>query len=222
MKPSKLISICVALPSLIAGILLSQPGMALQGLPQEPYEWTVQNYNKALNELLSAGRIAPEAFPKDAKWIVTVRIVSSDKNEPEIRISLRQSYDGTVVAEVLKPRMTSLFDQLLRLRRDRAGLPAKKLFPLVGLEQFTVNGKSVPELNELATDFEKMRISPVLPDVLMLDAVSYEFWSQSMYGNLVEASLVGPGPSAPEQPHELLRWAERLRSVLLNRRAPRP
>src|SRR5262249_6298220 len=63
-------------------------------------------------------------------------------------------------------------------------------------------------------EFEKIRFSPVLSDVLMTDPTKYMFRVEAYWGERMELVLYGPGRSAPHQPSPMLEWVERLRRLL--------
>src|ERR1044072_2891108 len=67
----------------------------------ESDRWAERNYTTVLNNLLPSGAIAPDKFPKDLKWTVTVRIVSPFE-QPECRFSMKKAYDGRVEISAIK------------------------------------------------------------------------------------------------------------------------
>lgn len=67
----------------------------------------------------------------------------------------------------------------------------------------------------LAANFEKIRISPVLSDELMMDATEYHLHIQSSAGVSLELTLYGPGPQEPHQPPGLVQRADLVRASLV-------
>lgn len=174
--------------------------------------WVQGNYVRVLNAILPTGAIAPDKFPKNVQWIVTVRI-SPPLETPEYRFSMMKTYDGKVVATITTPRGDSIVSQLRVFKRRYPRAPVKRLISLISIDNRMITQANNPKLAQLASEFESINMSPVLPDELTSDETGYEFWSQSLWGNRMEVTIAGPGPDADKQPHRLLQWAEAFRAA---------
>lgn len=175
--------------------------------------WARENYATALSIILPSGEIALTQFPKNVKWIVTVRILPAFE-KPEYRFSMRKFYNGSVELSVLKPEGSSILSQLRALKTKYPDDSLQKICGFVSLDQMKITQSEKPRLGQLANKFEAISMSPVLPDELRVDDTGYEFWSQSLWGNRMSLTLSGPGPSAKRQPHPLLEWVESVRSAI--------
>jgi|GEM_PF-2498251 len=191
----------------------SCPRHAEAAQDREIDRWVQANYAAALNYLLPMGKIEPEKFPQNIRWIVTVRILPPF-GAPEYRLSLRKTYEGKVEAEVASAKGGSVLSQLQALRKKYPDSTLEKLVELVSVQRWTISQDDLAELRQLAIDFEVIRLSPVLPDELRMDETGYEFWIQSLWGNQMEVRLSGPGSSAKKQPYPLLQWVEAFRRVV--------
>lgn len=177
------------------------------------YSWAQENYATALSLILPTGEIALTQFPKNVKWIVTVRILPPFE-KPEYRFTMRKFYDGSVELTVLKPEGSSILSQLRALKSKYPNDSLEKICGFVSLDQMKITQSEKPQLGKLANQFEAINISPVLPDELSVDDTGYEFWSQSLWGNRMNLTLGGPGPGSSKQPHPLLEWAESVGSAI--------
>ena len=180
---------------------------------QDRNDWAERNYAAVLETLLPSGAVTPEKFPENIKWMVTVRILPPHEN-PEYRFSFHRTYDGRVAASVTAAKGTSIISQLRRLNSKYSDVAPQKISEMISIERRTITQAECPRLRQLASQFEAIHISPVLPDELRMDETGYEFWSQSLYGNRMNVLLGGPGSDAKRQPHPLLQWAEDVRKTL--------
>jgi len=175
--------------------------------------WRRENRRAIEDALFASGVIEAGQFPGDTRWVVTVR-VDSAFDGTEIRFTMRQRYDHRVELSVTEPNGSSVDAQIRRLKQENPDANAEEIASLVAIQQRSLTDRNCPSLKALAADFEKVRVSPVLPDVLMMDAYEYRFWSRSLWGNHMEVFLSGPGPQAKRQPHPLLEWTEAVRSSI--------
>ena len=183
------------------------------GLEDNAEKWAQQNYATALSRVLPGGDIAVSKFPKNVKWMVTVRILPPFE-KPEYRFSMQKMYDGRVEMSVIKAKGSSIISQLQALKGKYPEDSLEKLCDSISLEQLKITQYDTRQLGRLADQFEAINISPVLPDELRVDDTGYELWSQSQWGNRMSLTISGPGPGAKRQPHPLLRWAESVRSAI--------
>jgi hypothetical protein len=174
-------------------------------------EWAERNYTVVRDILLPGGTIAPEKFPKNVKWSVTVRI-SPPHEKPEYQFFMQKTYDGKVEVSVIAAKGASIFSQLQALEKKYRDAPVERIIGLIALERQTITQDDCPQLSSLANQFEGISMSLVLPDELSVDETGYELWSQSLWGNRLNVVLGGPGADAKEQSHPLLQWAEAARS----------
>jgi hypothetical protein len=134
-------------------------------------------------------------------------------DQSESWFCLTAKYDRTVELRARRARGGSLMSQLSGLKGKLDKSDDQIISENVQVDEYRVTDQEIPELRKLVRDFEGMKLSPVMPDTLMMDPYSYHFWTESQWGQQLSASLVGPGPSSPRQPHPLLSWAERLRGI---------
>lgn len=176
-------------------------------------EWADRNYAAVLEVLLPTGVIAPEKFPKGAKWITTVRIIPPYQ-KLEYHFSMTKMYGGKVELLVTTAKGKSIISQLQELRIKHPDASVEKLTGLIAIEKSIITHNNCSRISLLADQFEKINISPVLPDELGVDETGYELWTQSQWGNRINLVLGGPGPAAKKQPHPLPRWVEAVRSAI--------
>jgi hypothetical protein len=176
-------------------------------------DWAERNYSVVLNSVLPIGAIDVDKFPRDVRWIVTVRIIPPFE-KPEFRFSLQKKYDGTIETIVSTPRDSSILTQLRELKKKKPDAAVEQISSLVTLKHSTVTDRNCPQLSRLARELESLKLSPVLRDEISMDSTGYEFWSQALWGNRLLVRRGGPGPDAPKQPNPLLNWIEDARNTL--------
>jgi len=185
-----------------------------QAVPiQEDAElWASQNYVKVLEAVLPSVDIESDKFPENIRWSAGVRIVPS-RESSEFKFTLHRFYDGRVTAFISEPKNAPIKTQLRELKRDSPSDTVERIIERVVIQHWTLTNEKCPQLKQLVKRFDSLRISPVLNDELMLDAVSYVVWSQAQWGDQVQLRLRGPGPSAQRQPYPLIQWVEDFRST---------
>jgi hypothetical protein len=148
------------------------------------------------------------------RWTVCVLVTPGYQKEPEYLLLLVKRYDGTAYARITRPRGPSIFTQLLKLKTEHLSASPAELARLIAVETRDGDQQTFPALLSLSDKFEKIRLSPVLSDVLMMDATTYFVHARSSSGEQIDLVLYSPGPSAPHQPCPLLEWVEEARRVL--------
>lgn len=181
---------------------------------REIEDWVVAHYSDVLDIVLPVRGASEEYIPKHVRWTVAVRISPPYEGSEELFVISNQ-YNGTVELCFKRPKGSSIRAQLRELKEMHPGANLETLSQLVRIEQHVLTLRDMPWLQELAHEFEQIRFSPVLPDEFALDETGYRFWSQSQWGQWMEIQLEGPGPGASKQPHPLLEWIEKVRSLVL-------
>lgn len=176
-------------------------------------DWAERNYSAVLNSVLPIGAIEIGKFPRDVRWMVTVRIIPPFE-KPEFRFSLQKKYDGKIETLVSTPRGSPILTQLRELKRKKPDATVEQISSLVAIQHSTVTDRDCPQLSRLARELESLKLSPVLPDEISMDSTGYEFWSHALWGNRMQVRLGGPGPDALKQPNPLLEWIEDARNTL--------
>jgi hypothetical protein len=171
-------------------------------------EWLRDNYAE-LRQRLLPDQVPFESPPKSTKWMTVV--VSRDSvRTSEYWFVLSLYDDGAAKITVRKPRQGSIARELQLLRKESPSESLGNLARAIKVDEWTISDQQSSGLRQLATEFESIRISPVMPDLLMSDPYVYHFWTQARYGQEVSVEIFGPGPNG-EQWHPLLSWAERVR-----------
>ncbi len=174
--------------------------------------WLTGNYDKVLDLTMPSGFVQS---PTDEKWTASVRIVPAFPSQWEFQFSLRRLRDGRAELSFALPMGSSVMAQLMDLRKKRPKATPEALSKGIAVAKRTLSGSEYPQLQRLADDFEGIKLSPALPEAIMLDATFYYFWLQSFSPNRIQARLGGYGPQAREQPHPLVDWAERVRNFCI-------
>jgi len=209
----------------ISGALASEPYLWQSGTSQGTTDtvdsWARENYSHILDLVLrdrcaqapvQAGRAI------DARWIACVRIVPAFKNEIEYSVSLEKRYDGILFAQIVKPESHSVYFQLCERKREQPRASGGDLAKLIATSSESGDQQRFPGLARLADQFEKIRLSPVLSDEIMMDPTEYRFSILSLSGERLQITLLGPGSAAPHQPPGLIQWAESLKETLATSR----
>ncbi len=173
--------------------------------------WLRDKYRSMLDLVLPLDKTNAQYLPKDVRWMVIIRIVGP-YSESESRLSLQMTYQNDVVSVFSSP-VPSLLSQLRSLKSDKRGAPDEEIARLISVKHRNFTVKNCSEINRLARDFENLRLSPVLPDELIMDGTSYEVWSRSQWGNEWILKYHGPGPQEPVQPFPLFTWVETAREL---------
>jgi len=174
-------------------------------------EWVHKNYAAVRRNVLP-DRLELSPFPADTKWIVVV-VVDEPFRAGEYWFSVTKKYDGSAKATVRIPHGAPLAKQIKELKETNPAATVETISKLVRIDEYSISDTQLAELRNLANSFEQITISPVMPDLLGLDLFEYRFWTESQYGQQMSAQLVGFGPGAKKQPHALVAWVERFRTV---------
>jgi hypothetical protein len=134
-----------------------------------------------------------------------VQVTPAFQNEPEALLLLEKGYDGTVYGRITRPQGASIREQLVKLKTEHPDASQTELGQMVAVETREGDQRSLPGLARLADEFGKIRLSPVLPDGLIMDSTTYFIRAESMWGDRIELVLNDSGP------RPLLQWVERLR-----------
>lgn len=172
--------------------------------------WARENYSRALDLVL------PDqcASSTNARWIACVRIVPGYPEEIEYSLSVEKRYDGTLRAQIVRPKGTSIRAQLRERKKANPRLSVSELAKLIRVESQAGDQQRFPGLLQLVGEFEQIRLPLVPSDEIMMDATQYRFCVRSSSGEHAELVLSGPGSAAPHQPQALLQWAESVRQML--------
>ena len=172
--------------------------------------WARENYSRAL-DLALPDRCASST---DARWLACIRIVPGYPEEIEYSLSIEKRYDGTIRAEIVRPKGTSIRGQLRELKKANPRASVSELAKLIRVESRAGDQERFPGLLPLAGEFEQIRFPLVPSDEIMMDATQYRFCVRSSSGEHAELMLSGPGSAAPRQPRALIKWAESVRQTL--------
>jgi hypothetical protein len=175
---------------------------------------STENY-ASVHQILFPEQLQITPFPPNVKWLVVVTVRPSYGGS-ETWFSLTSKYDGDIELHIKTPHGASLTRQLIELSESIPEATADELARMVKIDEYKIRDKDTPELRRLAETFQAIRLSPVLPDEMIMDSYNYHFWSKSQWGQEMSASLIGPGSEAPKQPHPLVEWAEKTRNVANN------
>jgi len=176
-------------------------------------DWVAANYRRVLDSVFDIPPRAGLKFPKNTKWLISIRITPPFPSGSECALSLQVDYDGAVMARIIYFKDSSLWSQLEDLRRRRPNASVEKLSSLLAVRRLEYTEKEIPDLTALARELESIRTDIILPDELAMDEVQYEIWSQSQWRNRMELVLGEPENSTRVNP--LLKWVDTLRLMLL-------
>jgi len=206
--------------AMLSGAAVSGSYLWRSGAPQDTKDsvdgWVRGNYTRVL-DLALRNRCSEDPVQArramDARWLACVRIVPAFKNENESSASLEKRYDGTLFAQLVRPKGHSVYVQLRERKKQQPSESPAGLAKLIEIESTSGDQRRFPGLSRLADEFEKMQVSPVLSDELMMDATEYRFSIRAPYGESLDLTLLGPGAAAPRQPPGLIQWAESLKET---------
>lgn len=175
------------------------------------------DYADALSLVLERSCQATDPSDLRVRFTVCGRILPPFENDPELGFSIRQYFDGTVRAVIVRPKSTSIRSQLHKLLEQQTTASAEDLAKMVLINLDTTDQQRSPALKDLAVSYGEIRFSPALPDELTMDSTKYELRYTAAYGNSLKLVLYGPGSDAARQTHPLLRWIESLKRALTQR-----
>jgi hypothetical protein len=166
----------------------------------------------SVHQMLFPDRLQLNPFPPNVKWIVVVTVRPAYAGS-ETWFSLASKYNGDIELDIKTPHRASLTRQLIDLTGKLPETTCDELARMVQIDEYKIRDKDTPALRRSAESFQAIRMSPVMPDQLIMDSYNYHFWSESQWEQEMSVNLVGPGPEAPKQPHPLVEWVEEMRSV---------
>jgi len=188
---------------------LASRALSAQEIKDSVDSWTRENYGRALDLVFQDAC----ATSKEARWFSCVRSLPGHKDEIEYSLLLERRYDGTVFARTARPKAQSIYRQLYQRKEENPRGSVGDLAKLIQIESQVSDQQRSGRLVELATDFEKLRVSPIPADEIIVDATEYRFRISSSSGEM-NIVLRGPGSGAPHQSQALIQWAESLRNTL--------
>lgn len=188
---------------------LGSRALSAQEIKDSVESWTRENYGRALDLVFQDAC----ATSKEARWFSCVRSLPGHKDEIEYSFLLEKRYDGTVFARIARPKAQSIYRQLRQRKEQNPLGSVGDLAKLIQIESQVGDQQRFGRLAELATDFEKLRVSPIPADEIIMDATEYRFRVRSSSGKM-NITLRGPGSAAPHQSQALIQWAESLRITL--------
>src|SRR5216683_1670109 len=175
MKRRRLVLIWLLAASCVAAIPFLTASSSRAGAPKDTKDsfdaWARDNYDRAL-DLVLQDRCTSAT---DARWLSCIRIVPGYPDELEYSLSVEKRYDGTVLAEIARPKVDSIRRQLRDRKKEHPHASVGDLAKLIELESRAVDQRRFPGIVRLADEFEKIRVSPVLSDEIMMDATQYRF-----------------------------------------------
>src|SRR5258706_8475 len=99
--------------------------------------WARRNYDIILDSLLPGGQVGAERFPKNVRWMVTVRILPPVE-QAEYRFSMQKTCDTGVEMSVILAKGSSILSQLRTLRVQNPRATLEEISALVSLDRWTV------------------------------------------------------------------------------------
>ena len=179
----------------------------------QSYTQSENTCSQLLDKLMPIGGNEAVTFPRNTKWLVTVRILPPFGHK-EAFLSLRKLYSGSADGLIVTPMGGSIYEQCRALQSKRPGQSVAESAQQVTVRRKEFSQKDLPQISSFVTEFETITLSPVLPDELSNDSTRYELWVWSQYGQHMSVTLVGPGLTSEKQPHPLLQWIEDYRKLL--------
>lgn len=170
-------------------------------------------YRMVIRALMPEGFLPTEEFPKDVKWVVTVRVMPPFDNA-ESYLTVRRSYGGNCQVVVTAPNGASILKQLRGVLKQHPNMKTDEIARQISLSRRTATDSTCPRLKQVVSQFESIRMTPVLPDQLIVDATTYEFWIESLWGNRMHVLLAEPGSTAGRRADPLAAWADSIGSIL--------
>jgi hypothetical protein len=181
-----------------------------QGMKKNDDGWVRDNYNLALDLIFPD----PCASAISGRWMVCIRSIPSFKNEIEYSFSVEKRYDGTILTRITRPKGRSIYRQLCERKKQYPLGSVNELSKKIRLESRKGDQAEFPQLTSLASEFEKLSLSPVLSDEIMIDPVEYDITVRSFSGESERLTLHGPGSAASHRTQPLVHWAEATRESL--------
>jgi hypothetical protein len=183
--------------------------------------WLNENYRKALDLILPVGMAASDETINDApEWILTVRVSPPWDASKFYQLTFLKNFKGSVEATIIMPKGGSISEQLINLRKRNPQATLEEISKLVSVNRQTFTEKERPQLKLLARRFERLKMSPLPPNALILHGTDYYFWVKPYWVNHVEYAITEPSGSywgnLGKYPHPLAKWAESVRMVLMN------
>src|SRR5437870_2659369 len=92
-------AITIALVGCASGLHGTNSRVATQGQKSDAH--VERYYPTVLERLLPSGQVSPETFPKNIRWMVTVRILPPFER-PEYRFTMQETYGSEVEISVIR------------------------------------------------------------------------------------------------------------------------
>lgn len=148
---------------------------------------------------------------------VTVRYIPGDTSQQvETKLVIREHADGKIVAEVWRPAVRSIQQQLRDLRAARPTTECDDAF--VGEIKIEHYALADPRVERSYRDFKKLRVPVAVESSIYLDTARFEVLAEGPM-NSTMFILYGPGVSE-RHPHALITWAAAMIEAASRRVAP--
>jgi hypothetical protein len=177
----------------------------------ESERWINKNWKSLLEKTLPIEPIDIDNYRKPDRWLVSIRIC-----DPDISVmvmTVRQYYSGTVELNAIRPLGASIIEQVEKAIRPGLNTSISEVAKKIKLARSSISSEKCPVLVELAKEYEKISISAVFPDRLLMDSTEYKVVAQNVYGDYIQMLYKGPGLSAREQEEPIIDWIKKLRKV---------
>jgi hypothetical protein len=175
-------------------------------------EWVHNNYEGALECSLPLDPTEKSDLVHDVRWALAVR--RRPAFEPEELLIVRMSWEGKIEA-LLKRAPIAIREQLRQFRQNQPVGSFEKAVAALSIETQKLDANMCPALVSISNQFERIQISPVPGDDIVLDTPTYELLVRT------RTSEFRFSVSAGTSGDPLVRWTDmaflKLRSDCANR-----
>ncbi len=120
--------------------------------------------------------------------------------------------------EIIAPEGCGIMPQAESIRHERPTASPAEVARLIKMQRWSTDVVHCPELKKLAREFEHLKMTAYPNDELVMHADRYDFAFQSLSGKIVASFF--PARENATRYGGLVRWAKRVRDVVVNQCRP--
>jgi hypothetical protein len=201
------ITLCIIIEAHGRGLVQSVTRQSLE-------DWVASNYSTIIDSLFPMRDTGFAGMQRDIRWRMTARITNG-LSDSVTSWSLSVRYNEEIEFTLASSDGESLLEELKKIKREHEDYGINQVAAAVRVNRRNIFSKECPELKTVAKNYESIRMSPELPQELIMDASVYDLMYESQYGNTLRVKYYGPGSRVKIQTNPLISWAEDVRGIVI-------
>jgi len=201
------ITLCIIISAHGEGVIQNVERQSLE-------DWVASNYSIIIDSLFAMRDKGFAEVPRGIRWRIAARITNGLSGSV-IFWSLSVRYNEEIDFTLTSSDNGSLLEEVKKIKKEHEAYSIKQVAESVPVSRKSISSMECPELKTVAKNYESIRISPALPQELIMDASVYDLMYESQYGNILRVKYYGPGSEVNFQSNALIGWTEDVRRIVI-------